>query len=136
MTMLKFAYLTLALVSLTTSACTGPSLYEPLPQSQFVYPNSDVIPGGHVTGSAEQTYIMPFQIPQYDSAVMRREAYVNALSPNGGDLIINGGFSERSMMVPLFIIYIVTVDYSVEGTSARMAEVGTRPKAEFRGSQP
>jgi hypothetical protein len=120
----------LAMVGLlATSACSGPSLYSPLPQSNFAYPNSDVTPMSHVVGSAKRSYFMPFQTPEFSDATMRREAYADALSKSGGDLIIDGDYTVKTTMIPILIGELFTVEARVEGTAARMTALGDRVKA-------
>jgi hypothetical protein len=116
------------LVPIAISACSGPSLYAPLPQSAFAYPNSDVSPGTHVRATVTRSYIYPFQTPHYGDAEMRREAYVDALKGTDGDLIIDGDFTMTSKMIPLGFVNIFTVNATVEGTAAKIVQVGPRQK--------
>ena len=129
----KISMLAIAL-PLLASACAGPSLYTPLPQTNFAYPNSDVAPLSHVIGTSQRSYFFPFQSPEFNSAEMRREAYANALVKSGGDLIIDGDYTVKVKMIPLAFITLYTVDATVEGTAARMTAMGNRPKADSSGS--
>jgi hypothetical protein len=114
------------MISLILSGCTGPSLYQPLPQSHFVYPNGEPNRLDHVKGTVTKTYIMPFQIPEFQSARLQREAYAIALEKSGGDLIIDGDYSVRSTLIPLPFLQIVTVEGTVEGTAAGQPKIGPR----------
>ena len=118
---------------LAQSACTGPSLYAPLPQSGFATPNSDVVPLGHVKATVSRTYIGPFQNPVYGDALTRRDAYEQALKGTDGDLIIDGDFTVRSTIVPI-VFQFVTVQATVEGTAAKISTVGYRPKSASSGN--
>jgi hypothetical protein len=116
-----------ALFLLGLGACTGPSLYSPLPQSGFATPNSDVVPLGHVRATVTRTYVSPFQNPVFGDATMRREAYQQALKGSDGDLIIDGDFTVRSTVIPIGLMF-VNVEGTVEGTAVKIATVGYRPK--------
>ncbi|HEY0183410.1 MAG TPA: hypothetical protein VGC09_11435 [Rhodopila sp.] len=118
---------------LGASACTGPSLYAPLPQSAFATPNSDVVPLGHVRATVSRSYIAPFQTPDFGDATMRRDAYAQALKGTDGDLIIDGDFSMRSTIIPVGV-QIYSIQGTVEGTAARIATVGYRPKSAASGN--
>jgi len=100
-----------------------------MPQSHFAVPNADYEPINHVKGTATESYIMPFQTPDgIPSPKLQRDAYFEALKISGGDLIIDGDFSVRTTMIPLLFVYIVTVEGTVEGTAARIIQVGARQK--------
>lgn len=118
---------------LAQCACTGPSLYAPLPQSGFATPNSDVVPLGHVKATVSRTYIGPFQNPVFGDAIMRCDAYEQALKGSDGDIIIDGDFAVRSTIVPIGLQF-VTVQGTVEGTAAKIATVGYRPKSAGSGN--
>jgi hypothetical protein len=123
-----FSGASILFASLALSACTGPSIYTPMPQSNFTYPNSSVAPLTHVRASVRQTYIAPFQTPDFADARMQREAYFKALQGSGGDLIIDGDYAIRSTVIwiPLLPVYFFNVEGIVEGTAAKIVEVGER----------
>ena len=110
------------------TACTGASLYAPFSQSNFTYPNSDVVPPTHVKATVTRSYILPFQNADIPDATVKRDAYIEALKSSGGDVIIDGDFSIRSKMIPLFVVMVVNVEDTVEGTAAKIRKVGFRPK--------
>ncbi len=118
-----------AFILLMQGACTGPSIYAPLPQSSFATPNSNIVPLGHVKAVVTRTYIGPFQTPQFGDATMRRDAYTQALKGSDGDLIIDGDFTVRSTMIPIGLIF-YNVEATVEGTAAKISTVGYRPKTD------
>jgi len=106
------------------SACAGPSIYRPLVQSNFAYPNSNVVPLGHAQGVSSRTYVVPFQAPDFDSGSQITDAINSALQSSGGEIIIDGSYSMRSTMYPI-LFQIWTVDVSVDGTAGKM-EIGRR----------
>ena len=114
------------LASLSLAACTGASVYAPMPQSAFAYPNSDLSPLGHVRASSTRTYISPFQILDIPGAAMQREAYLKALQGSGGDIIIDGDFTVRTTLIPLLFVTIINAEGTVEGTAAKVVQVGSR----------
>src|SRR3954447_13578452 len=114
------------LVSLSLAACTGASVYAPMAQSNFAYPNANLSPLTHVKASVTRTYFSPFQIPDIPSAAMQREAYFKALQGSGGDLIIDGDFTVQTKLIPLLFVTIITAEGTVEGTAAKIDQVGIR----------
>jgi hypothetical protein len=124
----KLSPLTAVLTLLIVDACTGASVYAPVPQSAFTPPNSDVVPGQHVKATVSRTFISPFETPVIPDAAMQREASYKALQQSGGDLIIDGDYTSKITLVPLLFIPIViyNVEGTVEGTSAKVAQVGAR----------
>jgi hypothetical protein len=114
------------LLSLALTACTGASAYAPMAQSNFAYPNSNISPITHVKASVTRTYVSPFQIPDIPSAAMQREAYFKALQGSGGDLIIDGDFTVRTTLIPLLFVTIINAEGTVEGTAAKIDQVGMR----------
>ncbi len=64
---------------------------------------------------------------------MRRDAYAQALKGTDGDLIIDGDFSMRSTIIPVGV-QIYSIQGTVEGTAARIATVGYRPKSAASGN--
>jgi hypothetical protein len=115
----------LLLTGAFVAGCTGPSIWEPMPQSNFAYPNSNVTQLDHVKASVSRTYLLPFQNVNFMDATQKQEAYNAALQRSGGDLIIDGNYTVRSKIVPLFIVTSITVEGTVEGTAAKMV-VGSR----------
>ena len=110
---------------LVASGCTGPSIWEPLPQSNFAYPNSNVIPLQHTQGTVSRSYIAPFQTPVLNDAALMQDAIDQAVHNGGGDLLIDGSHSVQSTIVPLLFITVYTEKVTVDGTAAKM-EVGKR----------
>jgi hypothetical protein len=110
------------------AACTGPSVYVPMPQSNFVPPNSTAAnTQQHVKATVSSTYIYPFQNPIIPDARQQREVYAKALQGSDGDLITDGYFAVRSTLIPLFFIQVYNVESTVEGTAVRVVEIGRRP---------
>jgi|tagenome__1003787_1003787.scaffolds.fasta_scaffold19125885_2 hypothetical protein len=114
-------------ILLATAACTGPSLFVPMPQSNFTLPNSNLVPMGHVKGTVNATYVYPIQSPVIPDARMQREAYAKALQGSGGDLIIDGDYVVRTTLISLIFLQVYTVEGTVEGTAVKVAEIGERP---------
>jgi len=124
---LKIIYKHAALSLLVlASGCAGPSLYTPLPQSHFSYPNSDVAALGPVKGTSKRSFIFPFQTPIFNDATMKREAYDDALKGSRGDFIIDGDYRIESSMIPLLFVSIFNVETTVEGTAAQTTNKGNR----------
>jgi hypothetical protein len=112
---------------LVMAACTGPSLYVPMPQSNFVPPNSTARPDPqHVKATVTATYISPFQTPVMPDARLQREAYAKALQGTDADLITDGYYTVHVTMIPLFTIVIFKVEGTVEGTAVKLVEIGRR----------
>jgi hypothetical protein len=109
------------------AACTGPSLYVPMPQSNFAIPNANLVGMGHVKGTVTATRVSPFQNLVIPDARLQREAYAKALQGSGGDLIIDGDYTARTTMIPLIFLQVYTVEGTVEGTAVKVAEIGSRP---------
>ena len=105
--------------------CAGPSLWLPMTQSNFDYPNSNVIPLKHVVGTSTRSYFSPFEIPRFSDATAIEEAINNALRGSGGDIMIDGSYAMESKLVPLLFFESVTVTYTVDGTAGKM-EIGKR----------
>ena len=115
-----------AAILLATSpllACTGASIYAPLPQTGFTAPNSTVAPVTRVRGTASRSYFALLSFPVVPDARLQREATFNALQGSGGDLIVDASYSA---VVTTFGPY-ARVDRTVEGTAARIVQVGARP---------
>ena len=115
----------LATAGLILCCCAGPSVWQPLPQSNFAYPNSNVVPLRHAQGTSSRTFVSPFQLPDLNDARQTQEAINKALQTSGGDIMIDGSYTMRSMTVPLLFISVVTVDVVVDGTAGKM-EIGKR----------
>lgn len=113
-------------ILILASGCAGPSLYTPLPQSHFSYPNSDVSALGPVKGTSKRSFISPFQTPIFNDATMKREAYDDALKGSRGDFIIDGDYKIESTMIPLLFVSIFNVEATVEGTAAQTTNKGNR----------
>jgi hypothetical protein len=112
-------------IALALSGCTVASLYTPLSQSNFDYPNSNVIPLRHTEGHASRTYIAPFQLPDFTSGAAMQDAINNALQTSGGDLVIDGSYKMTTTMIYLVVVQAYTIDVTVDGTAAKM-EIGKR----------
>lgn len=110
---------------LMLAGCAGPSVWEPMAQSNFAYPNSNVIPLKHTEGASSRTFILPFQVPVLNDARQTQEAINKALQASGGDIMIDGSYRMRSKIVPLFVVTLYTVDVEVDGTAGKM-EIGKR----------
>ena len=104
------------LVSVLLCSCHAMSGVQFAPSSHFAFPNANVVPIGHATGEASRT---SFMIPEIFNADLEEQAYTNALTASGGDLIID--VTKYYEVTSIFIIYITTL--RVEGTAAVM-EVG------------
>jgi hypothetical protein len=107
------------------SGCTVASIYSPLPQSGFAYPNSNVIPLRHSEGEAMRYYLAPFQIPDFTSGSLLQDAVSSALQTSGGDLIVDGDYTIKTKMIWLLYVQLYMEDVTVEGTAAKM-ELGKR----------
>ncbi|HKI73580.1 MAG TPA: hypothetical protein VJ998_02995 [Pseudomonadales bacterium] len=106
-----------ALVLLALAGCTQSFFTGTRPQSNFDYPNSNVTPLGHVSGSASTSAF--FGTPFVTSDLEQR-AIQNAISKKpGADLLINyETFQDRSGF-----LFVHSLTYRVEGTAAKM-EIG------------
>lgn len=111
--------------ALVLSSCTVASVYTPLAQSNFAYPNSNVIPLKHAEGESSRTYVAPFQTPDFGAGEQTQEAINLALQQSGGDILVDGSYTMKATMVWLYIVEIYTVDVTVEGTASKM-ELGKR----------
>lgn len=112
-------------IALSLSACEGPSVWEPLAQSNFAYPNSNVVPTTHVSATVSKSYVVPFQNPNFNDAALLEQAINEARKKSGGDIIVDGSYSMTSTTIPLLFIAVVSVDVTVEGTATKM-ELGKR----------
>lgn len=113
------------LTALALSGCAGPSMYKPMVQSNFAYPNSNVVPLKHAQGQASRAYVVPFQAPDFENGAQEQDAINSALQSSGGDLLIDGSYSMRSKLYPLLFVQLWTVDVTVDGTASKM-EIGKR----------
>jgi hypothetical protein len=88
------------------------------PQANFDFPNSNVIPLGHVRGEAIAT---SFMYPEVYSADLKEQAVQNALKQKGGDILIDIVFTWKIKAIPILPIYTTTL--IAEGTACKM-EIG------------
>ncbi|TDH64211.1 hypothetical protein E2C06_02375 [Dankookia rubra] len=113
------------LLPLVLTACTGASIYAPMPQSGFTAPNMTVAPLQHVKGTAARTYVLGLQTPAIPDARLQREAVMKALQGSEGDLIINADY--QVVLTSFAPLPIMRVEGTVEGTAARVVQIGARP---------
>lgn len=101
------------------SGCTMIHMSYPVAQSHFQYPNSNVTPMGHTSGSATTVGFMP----AIQDADMEEKAINMALAKTGGDLLIDYHLTTDVKLIPLMFIQLYATTVTVEGTSAKM-EIG------------
>lgn len=93
------------------------------PQTHYDYPNSNVYPLGHAAGQASET---SFFTPPTVTSSLQYEAISKALEQQAGaDLLVNSFHFVDITQLAFLPIY--TVTYRVEGTAAKMPEVGIKP---------
>lgn len=113
----------ISLSSLLLAGCTYTYVGQLDPQSHYDYPNSNVYPLGHATGQASET---SFFMPPTVTSALQYEAISKALEQQAGaDLLVNSFHFVDITSLPILPIY--TLTYRVEGTAAKMPEVGTKP---------
>jgi len=104
------------LILLSIVACYGCTMnigrFEP--NSHFAFPNSNVIPLGHV--SAEISRVGFLSAKSVDKEMVD-EVMNKALKEKGGDLLINYKFSTSTTW---FILPIFTTALHVDGTACKM----------------
>lgn len=111
-----------AMSALVLPGCSGPSLWEPMVQSNFVYPNSNIRygkglvvndDGRIVTGkpvSKKTTDVYPFwSIPDFKSAARVRKVSDEAMAAAGQNLIVDGSVFTETTNYFLFWTVSVTV---------------------------
>lgn len=119
----KRRLLLMFLPSLLLAGCTYTYLGQLDPQSHYDYPNSNVYPLGHATGQASAT---SFFTPPTVTSSLQYEAISRALEKQAGaDLLVNAFHFVDLTYLGILPIY--TITYRVEGTTAKMPEVGTKP---------
>lgn len=90
--------------------CAGPSVVYDKPQNRFDFPNSNVIPIGHVSGKSTK---YTFLFPSVSDPSMEEDAVRQALAERGGDMLIDGEYYWRS-----FGYFIYWTEVQVEGQAA------------------
>lgn len=84
------------------------------PQSHFDFPNSNVIPIGHVSGEAAATGFYPM----FMDADLKQEVIRNALQQKGGDILIDATYYYDIKSILILPFYTTTL--KVEGTACKM----------------
>lgn len=108
----------LCLIAFILGGCTKTTPTGYHPQSHFDFPNSNVVPLGHVAGSASTTkFLTGFPMITGD---MQEEAVSDALAHiPGADNLIN--YTSTQKYTNLWLIQVLT--YKVEGTAVK-SELG------------
>jgi len=91
-------------------------------ESNFAYPNSNVIPLGTVRGEST-SMACALGMPASVTSTMKDEAVKNALQQKQGDLLVN--YLEFSKITNLVVIPLTCASYAVEGVAAKM-QIGTQ----------
>lgn len=88
--------------------------------ANFVYPNSNVEPLGKVQASFKKGgFLFPPKFTPADIDAL----YKKAMEQKGGDILINAKVRTKTTLIPLYLIQIYIVEWTVEGTACKM-EVG------------
>lgn len=111
-----------AAATVLTAGCTTTNSLGYIPQSNFSFPNSNVIPMNTVTGSSTTTMIglIPPGVPgsQIEAAV--NDAKSKAA---GADLLLDVVGNVTQTIIPLIYFQIYTTTVEVEGVAAK-SEIG------------
>ncbi|MFN3077046.1 MAG: hypothetical protein ABT940_09250 [Alphaproteobacteria bacterium] len=107
------------------SACSGPSIWVPIAQTNYAFPNSNVVPVGTAKATATRSYVVPFQTPRFADAVAYAQLRDQALKSKNADILVDAEYHATTTIVPLYIVNIWTVNETLEGTAAKM-EIGKR----------
>lgn len=115
----------LCLAVLTSSACSGPALMYDRPNSEFDYPNSNVIPKTARITDKLNKISLSNTVGDVD---MERKLVMKILKDHGGDILINPRYTWKSRIYPFFLtIYDTTLE--IEGVVATMS-VGNQQRPE------
>ena len=110
-------------ITLLVAGCTFGSTIGLVPQSHFDFPNSNIYPLNHVSGSATQFSMF---VPPQLSADLKDRAISDALAESSeGELLVNYTETSKITVVPLLYLNLYFLTYKVEGTAARMV-IGTQ----------
>jgi len=85
--------------------------------TQFVYPNSNVSPLGHVKAKSPQS--VSIFIPKFFDAKQIDETTQKALAQRGGDILVDSKLVVKTIMIPIFLPIMIS-SLEVEGTAAKM----------------
>jgi hypothetical protein len=107
------------LAGLSSTGCTIGSGTWPVSHSNFAYPNSNIVPLGHVKGEASQFYLLHSIV--VDPA-LHEKAVQEAIKQKGGDILVDYYVRYHvKQYLPMFLLTEST--WIVEGTAAKM-EIG------------
>jgi len=104
---------------LAMTGCTMIHMSYPEAQSHFTYPNSNVVPIGHGTGSASTSGMSPAM----QDADLELQAINQAIAQKGGDLLVDYHITTDVKMIPLMFLVLYQTTVTVDGTVAKM-EIG------------
>jgi hypothetical protein len=111
-----------AILASTTWGCSGPSAVYERAQSRFDFPNSNIMPVGHVRSEVTSTSITS---PEISDPVVEERAVNDALSQKGGDILIDGVYQWTSryvwVIVPIYFNRLV-----VEGEAGTIEGNGSQ----------
>jgi hypothetical protein len=106
-------------VAVSSAGCTIGSATWPVSHSHFAYPNSNIIPLGHVKGEASQFYLLHDMVVD---PTLHEQAVQAAIKQKGGDLLLDYHVRyDVKQYLPMFLLTEST--WVVEGTAAKM-EIG------------
>ena len=110
-----------------TTGCTQHFFEAFNPQSNFDYPNSNVVPLGHTHGESSST---TFGLTSdFITGDLQKEAIEDALSrKSGSDILLN--YTSEYDKTDLFLLF-HTITYKVDGTAAKM-KVGKQVLWEYK----
>lgn len=108
--------LIVAVAAVALSACTM-KMGIRAPNVNYVYPNSNVTPLGHVKAKS-RTSVTIFMAKMFDGKMID-EALAEAAKQKGGDVLINAKIVTKATIIPLFLPIIIN-SLEVEGTAAKM----------------
>lgn len=122
------------------AGCTGPSIWEPMVQSNFAYPNSNIMDrqrisldqngklsgGTHAKGIAVRYYPL-WAIPKLEDARQTQEAIDQALANGHGEILVDGSYRMESSNAFLFWAVKVTVEGEVYNMTLITRDLGKKP---------
>ncbi len=109
----------------TLAGCTGLNTYEPIVQSRFIYPNSNVY--DTITKDGHAHRVSFFTMPSLNDADLVNEAIADALHKAGPEysVLTDAKYTAAVKMIPFLPIYIV--DATIVGNASKV-EIGERSK--------
>ena len=119
---LAFAGVLLLLV-ISLSGCTVGRFAWVYPQSHFAPPNSNIVPLGRV--QAEDSIVWVF-FPVMQDADLQETVHQMAIKQKGGDILIDYVGITEIVLYPVPYINIYVTTYKVDGTAAKIVEIGKK----------